>query len=725
MILLGREDLQFLEESAIGDEPNTTPASTSSQYYTVEEVTLSIPDMDPDAAHSSDLQIQFSQGIETCSDTDYCNSDNLLDISLLELGKESSVVPFHDIGGQHGMDSDASYYTIPSGVLGIDSDQKNHILMSDGECFRTLFSDLIGPDSLAFCEQPYLSNQSVDIQIPASCVSISQPYDSSRSDLVAASGGQSSMPSTILSYNAEKINSGGKENQLLSAVGREGSVNPDDGIVFVNESANTLQDNCIELGSVEMLDLPKDEPKLIPVDTFGSSSGATQSCSKEDMKEDSGFLCYEPPRFLSLDIPLFSCDLIQSSNDTQMDYSPLGIRQLMTSSMNCFSPCRLWDSPTYDSSPEALLKNAAKTFRNTPSILRKRHREILSPLSDRRGISKKLGTNIISNFSQNISELDFLSDKAIDRPTTALLSDSNVDNKENLAIPFEARENMNDGTAVSSERNQVKDNERSGSEVKMDKGIDNNYLKCNLYAEADASTKAVQLSPRILLSFSSCQTSQKTVEALGATDGTSGNSCPPTSSPPPVSRSSGSTQKIASASRICLHTSSPLEILVNNASNDSLSVFGGTPFLRNIESPSAWKSPSFFNSFLPGPRIDTDITIEDIGYFISPGERSYDALGLMKHVSEHSASAFASAEEVLGNETPKQTTINVGNLDQQNKKSDQQTRTTTKASKALMERRTLDFSECVTPGKPKEKGKSSSIAMSFSSPSSYLLKGCR
>lgn len=38
--------------------------------------------------------------------------------------------------------------------------------------------------------------------------------------------------------------------------------------------------------------------------------------------------------------------------------------------------------------------------------------------------------------------------------------------------------------------------------------------------------------------------------------------------------------------------------------------FGGTPLRRSIESPSAWKSPWFIDSFLPGPRIDTDITIE-------------------------------------------------------------------------------------------------------------------
>ena len=41
-----------------------------------------------------------------------------------------------------------------------------------------------------------------------------------------------------------------------------------------------------------------------------------------------------------------------------------------------------------------------------------------------------------------------------------------------------------------------------------------------------------------------------------------------------------------------------------------ISRFGDTPFKRSIESPSAWKSPWFINSFVPGPRIDTEISIE-------------------------------------------------------------------------------------------------------------------
>lgn len=41
--------------------------------------------------------------------------------------------------------------------------------------------------------------------------------------------------------------------------------------------------------------------------------------------------------------------------------------------------------------------------------------------------------------------------------------------------------------------------------------------------------------------------------------------------------------------------------------------FGETPFKRSFESPSAWKSP--WLSFMPGPRVDTEITI-DVGLIV-------------------------------------------------------------------------------------------------------------
>lgn len=106
---------------------------------------------------------------------------------------------------------------------------------------------------------------------------------------------------------------------------------------------------------------------------------------------DSGGLFYEPPRVPTFEVPFVSCDLISSSE--QQAFSPLGIRQIMMSS----TPYGLWDSPSHDDSPDAILKNAAKNFICTPSIMKKRQRELLSPLQEKRS-DKKYGRDMKRGF---------------------------------------------------------------------------------------------------------------------------------------------------------------------------------------------------------------------------------------------------------------------------------------------------------------------------------------
>jgi myb proto-oncogene protein len=103
-------------------------------------------------------------------------------------------------------------------------------------------------------------------------------------------------------------------------------------------------------------------------------------------KEDAGALCYEPPCFSSFEVPFVSCELVTSSD--LPEYSPLGIRELMRSSLNFPTPVRLWGSPTRDGSPDAVLKNAAKSFVRTPSIMKKRPRDLSSPSPDIRNEKK-------------------------------------------------------------------------------------------------------------------------------------------------------------------------------------------------------------------------------------------------------------------------------------------------------------------------------------------------
>lgn len=54
---------------------------------------------------------------------------------------------------------------------------------------------------------------------------------------------------------------------------------------------------------------------------------------------------------------------------------------------------------------------------------------------------------------------------------------------------------------------------------------------------------------------------------------------------------------------------------------------------------------------------------------MSPCDRSYDAIGLMKQVTEQTAAAYANAQEILENETPKATDASgdAKDVDQENK----------------------------------------------------------
>lgn len=46
------------------------------------------------------------------------------------------------------------------------------------------------------------------------------------------------------------------------------------------------------------------------------------------------------------------------------------------------------------------------------------------------------------------------------------------------------------------------------------------------------------------------------------------------------------------------------------------------------------------------------LCFQDIGYFLSPGERTYDAIGLMRQLNEHTAAVMAEAQEILASGNP-------------------------------------------------------------------------
>ncbi|KAJ8552138.1 hypothetical protein K7X08_028581 [Anisodus acutangulus] len=459
----------------------------------------------------------------------------------------------------------------------------------------------------------------------------------------------------------------------------------------------------------------------------------TKDSSRLEEQKDGGALCYEPPRFPSLDVPFMCCDIKQSGSDTQQEYSPFGIRQLVMTSTNCLTPLRLWDSPSRDDSPDAILKSAAKTFTGTPSILKKRHRHLVSPLSEKR-CEKKLESDLnqesFSNMTTKFSRLDDMFDESANRKAS-------TEDRESLRPSSEdGRKEEGDGvTGVSCIGNSVRQLDGGGAhyhkkphtesagandatgKVKQPHGVLVELSSNDMLFSPDRflirHERATSLSNKALGNQYArrleAASNQVTISSSFET------SCLSVVCSPDILGNHRSTTQST--------TSTALENTAENSENgfgvETSNIFGETPFKRSFESPSAWKSPWFMNSFLSSPRYDTELAFEDLALFMSPGDRSYDAIGLMRQLSGKTAPSIADARQILGSETP-ETILSERNSKKQ--KADENCALL--ASNAMSERRTLDFSECGTPGKGKETTKFGSN-ISFSSPSSYLLKCCR
>ncbi|KAE8658105.1 Myb-related protein 3R-1 [Hibiscus syriacus] len=641
------------------------------------------------------------------------------------------------------------------------------MLITDDECCRVLFSVAVNDGCIASekftlgsnmvelggCASTSLCQPSVIQQSETGNTPASQSAPPSRSEALATSCCQSSASPSLHSVEDGTLMYGREPSQLNGQPSgtqeQDFTMNGHDCFIFTND------DHTDDTDLQEQSYLAKDSQKLVSVNSFGSESNALLTCPADEDKQsslaeqDAGGLCYEPPRFPVLDIPFFSCDLIPSGNDVLQEYSPLGIRQLMMSSMNCISPFRLWDSPSRDSSPDVVLKSAAKTFTGTPSILKKHYCDLLSPLSERR--EKKLKTDITSSLTKNFSRLDVMFDENVtgntsqvslsEHKTNARASD---EEKENSCQEFQGElDNGEDHTEPFDVEAQKKDSD--GTDLQGNIKNESCGIDTKEKTDAHASDKIVQQSSDVLIEHnvnelllfspdrvglkvdrpllsSGVRTPQnqyhKSSRAVSSNQGLaseclSGNACLVVSSPTlNVKNSEGHSITVTAVQCTNSSASATLENLADNAGVDAATenynIFAGTPFKRSIESPSAWKSPWFFNSFIPGPRIGTEITIEDIGYVMSPAERSYDAIGLMKQLSEHTAAAYADAMEVLGNVTPK--SIVKGrrsknfHVDKENNRLESHS---SLASNILAERRLLDFSECGTPRKETENAKSS------------------
>ncbi|CAH2073038.1 unnamed protein product [Thlaspi arvense] len=438
-----------------------------------------------------------------------------------------------------------------------------------------------------------------------------------------------------------------------------------------------------------------DSKKLVPVNDFASLAEVKQhsipkhepNMASEQHHEDTGASSSSSLCFPSLDLPVFSCDVLQSKNDSLHDYSPLGIRKLLMSTMTCMSPLRLWESPT-----------GKKTLVGAKSILRKRTRDLLTPLSEKRS-DKKLEIDIAASLAKDFSRLDVMFDETESRESISGNSNGvDLGDKENQfqMLNGEGEENWR------GKPSSVFSHRMPEETMHIGKSLEKPEKTCT--EEANVRKKN-DSEPDVgnAESFSGVLSENNTNKPALSSPGQSVTKAEKAQ----VSTPRNHLQRtLMATSNKEQHSSASLCLVINSPSrarnteghlvdNENFSIFCGTPFRRGLESPSAWKSPFYVNSLLPSPRFDTerfdtDITIEDMGYIFSPGERSYESIGVMTQRNEHT-SAFAAFDAMeVSLSSSNDDARKMKELDKENN------------DPLLVERRVLDFNDCESPTKVAE-----------------------
>ncbi|XP_058114023.1 transcription factor MYB3R-1-like isoform X2 [Magnolia sinica] len=369
----------------------------------------------------------------------------------------------------------------------------------------------------------------------------------------------------------------------------------------------------------------------VMIDHTGCLIGMDGSTTVPNEHFGSESLFYDPPRFPSLEIPFVSCDLVSSGGEA---YSPLGIRQLMLSSSPPYGG--LWDSPSHNDSPDAILKSAAKSFQCTPSILKKRPRELLSPVQERKS-DKKPGREMnhglfCASSSPNRSYYP-CPDVIFDEPGACLsttegsfLSASHLKRKS-LASPID-KENLDHASKDKKDETVVldcEDRKEQGDATKTDEDITaqtmqqptgvlvehnlndliffspprDGYLM-NRPLTTGATTPGIQL-------HKSLEITSNHADDKGQSQSSLGDPCFSDLIYPSVCETKHDQRLVRKPLQVTIEKPG----ISGNADIENFTIFSDTPGIkRGFESPSAWKSPWFMNSLLPGPRFETDITFE-------------------------------------------------------------------------------------------------------------------
>ncbi|KAH9608066.1 hypothetical protein KSS87_021863 [Heliosperma pusillum] len=739
-----REDILVSEESDQRKIQSTSPtASCSEPYYTsLDGMAFTIPNI-PCEFTCSSFYLDESFSNDQVSSSRDCNiGESSLPVnSSVDLAADFSQPGNYYLAAPNNKPSE---YCVVAPVN--NSGEDSNVVREEGDTIVERCADILDMERY----EDYMCFQSLCQFSETGEAAASHPYNHLNATVLEApnNGDLSSIPLELIVQNG-------------LAMTEEKLSNTEEGRVHARINGNPPCHDPSGAGSTEKTEL-LESSGLIPENKLNSEISDDQQRTpprgeQPDLStcgQEVGTLCYEPPRFPSLDIPFLSCDLAQCNTDVQQDFSPLGIRQFIMSSASSLTPFKLWDSPSSDDSPDALLKSAAKTFACTPSILKKRHRDLLSPLSpfSERRIDKKTGNDVTQGFlcssrlTKEFSRLDVIFGETVQcKESTS--SSSNLKEHQNTSI--EDKENVFPAIrGLSKDANHNQELEARTPEKdthhNIEKGGTPNAISKTTFYEDCASEmpKGVLVERNIndteFLSpdGSSRNTRPSEVDSSKYTSTKSAISMSPIGSagffvsPPSLGnmkRNNGS-EASSSGQPVSAVTAVIVDSLVNEVGAENLNFFGGTPFRRSMESPSAWKSPWYFSSLVSCPRFEPDITIEDIGIFLSPGESSFDAIGLMKEINDQGADTYADAREVLGSETPdsilRQRCSKKLNLDgEMSNVSDSLLNGRLQMSPNVMtEGRVLDFSECTTPVKMTKKMRCAGAA-SLSSP--YLLKSFR
>ncbi|KAL5572643.1 hypothetical protein UlMin_022240 [Ulmus minor] len=389
-------------------------------------------------------------------------------------------------------------------------------------------------------------------------------------------------------------------------------------------------------------------------------------------RKDKGTLSHEPLNFPTLDIPFFNSDLMESAGDMQHNYSPFGLRQLVTSPMRISSPkFFLLDSPNKGSTSGATLKHAARSFRSpSPSILRRRFHEVLSPVEWKMG-DTRLGRDMCMNSSSSglFSSLESIFEE---NGACRMSISSNEDSMQDITeMNIDTKAKQQECTGVLTQHN------KEGLLVLSPSSNGRKIIR----------SFGVVLSPRSQY-FGKLDRSDQ----VGSLDSVTGKD---------------EKNKVPVTSGECSLSAKPPDITSESAEDDILQrifMFDDSPDgKRDLESPSALKSPWFAHC----------LTMEEIEQLLFSGTKITDDDQPVKVLDAADDNGEPASKPVFSSD--QNFTFKDDSFLHDEKEN---------VPPNMMERRVLDFSECVRSPPTKELEKKFQ-GCSSSKASSYLKKSCR